>query len=172
MIYKKLPFFFIILFLSKTASAEWYAGGLYTYTFIDPGGDEFNPTALILKSGYNLGKYLALEVRVGTGIEKGTRDSATFRRAVEIDSIYGAYLKLQGGSKNFNPYIVVGHTESDLSLSIDSTTGDSDNGGFSYGLGIEGPLSNELFFNLELMRYYDENNITVDGVGIGITAWF
>ena len=166
---------FLIFLISNNALSDWQVGGLFAYTIVDlnlPSDEEFSPTALLLQGGVDLHKYLALDVRVGTGITDGKRVNLGVERTVGINTVYGGYLKFQTGNVNMNPYILLGYTQAELELSNGSTTTDVDDSGVSYGLGIEGALSDSESINLEYVQYYDEDNITIGGIGIGITSRF
>jgi hypothetical protein len=162
---------FTIIFISKNVYANWYVGGQYTFTMIDlnlTSDVTFTPSAIMLKGGYDLQEFLALEFRVGTGITKGKREILGAQRTLKVNSAYGGYLKLQTGNKKINPYLMVGFTKAELKTSNTVTTAKDDDDGASYGFGIEGPLSDSTYFNLEFMRYFDEDSVTIDAISFGL----
>ena len=189
-------FIFLALLLSNNVFAAWYVGGVYSYGMVDVpgslfaappplppesvpaedeflnslGNEEFNPSALIAKAGYELLPFVAVEVRLGTGITSGNRDSFDIDREIEVGALYGAYLKLQTGHKEFNPYIMIGYTSMELDINGPVASGDGDDEDVSYGIGVEAALSEKLYFNLEIMQYYDVDDITARAVGIGLVA--
>jgi opacity protein-like surface antigen len=189
-------FIFLALLLSKNVIAEWYVGGVYSYAMVDvPGGlfaappplppepvpaedeflnelgsEEFTPSALIVKAGYELLPFVAVEFRLGTGITSGTRESFDIKREVDVGALYGGYLKLQTGHKEFNPYIMVGYTSLELDITGPVVSGNGDDDDISYGIGVEAALSDRLYFNLEYMQYFDKDDITGRAIGIGLVA--
>ncbi len=186
----------LALLLSKNSYAEWYIGGAYSYAMVDvPGSffaappplppelvpaeddflntlssEAFTPSALVLKAGYELLPFIAVEFRLGAGITSGTRDSFDIKREIEVGALYGGYLKLQTGHKEFNPYIMVGYTSLQLDINGPVASTDGDDEDISYGIGIEAALSDRLYFNLEYMQYYDIDDITARAIGIGLVA--
>jgi len=189
-------FILLALLLSNNVFAEWYVGGVFSYAMVDVpgsafaappplppepvpaedeflnelGSEEFTPSLVVAKAGYEILPFLAAEVRFGTGLTSGTRDSFEIKREVDIGALYGGYLKLQTGHKEFNPYVVVGYTSLELDIDGPVVSGDGDDEDLSYGIGVEAGLSEKLYLNLEFMQYYDVDDITVRAVGIGLIA--
>jgi len=189
-------FIFLALLLSKNVFADWYVGGVYSYAMVDVpgsffaapaplppepvsaedeflntlGSEEFNPSAVVLKAGYELLPFVAVELRLGTGITSGKRESFDIKREIEAGALYGGYLKLQTGHKEFNPYIMVGYTSLELDVNGPVVSGDGDDEDISYGIGVETALSEKLYLNLEYMQYYDKDDITARAIGIGLIA--
>lgn len=162
--------FFILLLISSTSSAYAgiYAGASYTYMIADGiGSEEYAPTALMIKGGYELHKYLAVELRGGTGITDGKRTSSGVDRTLEIKSFYGGYLKLQSGGKSVNPYLMVGYTKGDVDFSVGATQFDDNDSSVSYGIGVDGEMSENTYLNFEYMNYYDKDDLVIHGIGLG-----
>lgn len=167
---------FTILLFSNNAFANFYLGGHYTYTIVSPevlSDDDFTPSVLHLKGGYDVVKYVGVELRAGVGITDGSRVVSNVEQTISIDSMYGGYLKLQGGGRNANPYLMFGYTKVDMKGEGGGiTVTPIDDESVSYGIGIDGTLSETTFFTLEYMNYYDEDAANVSGIGLGITARF
>jgi len=164
-----------LMLMSNSAFAGLYAGAVYTFTSVDPDvatADRFSPTILVAKGGYEFFDYFGLELRAGTGVTDGTRVSGGIDESLSFDSMYGGYLKLQTGGREFNPYFMAGYTNVELMLEAGGSTGKVDDGAASYGLGVDGVISDTIYFTLELMRYYNVERVTVDGAGVGVTARF
>lgn len=196
-----LPFTFLMAFLSHDVMAEWYVGGTYTVgilevpgsTFKEPapvpqppgytepvhnvfldtlGTEDFTPSLVIIKGGYDLLEYLAVEARIGVGLTKGERSSFDVSREVDIKSLYGAFAKLQSGWSDVNLYLLLGYTTSSVDISSTNVSRSEDFDGASYGIGADFSLSGDSYFNLEYMQYYDADNITAVGLGAGLTVRF
>ena len=151
---KNLQRYSLVLFLlaGKTAAAGWYAGGDYTFGIVEGfNNEEFSPSALMVKGGYSLNRFLAAEVRVLTGLSDSIRNSSNVERKVEIGNAYGAYVKLSAGGTTFNPYLVGGYLQGDMDFSIKGVTTNIDDSSASYGIGVDAALSETTFFNLEYM---------------------
>ena len=174
---KKLCFFlFTLLLASNNVLAEWYAGGLYTYTIVEPKvitNDEFTPSVFMIKGGYDVYKYIGLELRAGIGFLDGERKPSGDKQTVSIDSMYGGYLKFQGGGRTANPYIMLGYTKVDLEAKQGGTTvKPKDDESVSFGFGVDAVLSEITYLTFEYMRYYDEDAGKISGIGLGLTARF
>jgi len=113
-------------------------------------------------------------MRLGTGLSDSERDNPNIQSTIGVNTTYGAYLKLQMSYETITPYAIVGYTESELDLestllNIAAEEGDSD---ISYGIGLEGPLSEKLSLTFEYMRYYNKDDITIDAFSVGAIARF
>ena len=169
-------FLFTLLLASNSVLAGWYAGGIYTFTIVDPKvitDDEFNPQVFMFKGGYDIYKYVGLELRAGVGLTDGKRNPSGEEQTVSINSMYGGYLKLQGGFSKANPYIILGYTKVDMEAEQGGITAKPvDEESVSFGFGLDADLSENTYVTLEYMRYYDEDAATISGIGLGLTGHF
>lgn len=146
-------------------------GGLYAgvnYTFMEADFDglaEADAGTLSGKVGVMATDFLGLEARAGFGVD----DDRVRGIDVEIDNFFGGYATLNMVNESpVTPYAVVGFTR------IEASAGsvEDDDSDFSYGAGLNVRLAQNLSGNLEYMRYYDDNDVTVDGIGLGVQVNF
>lgn len=119
---------------------------------------------------------LSAEVRIGTGVKDHSEYDSTLatKFTVEADQLIGAYLR--GGvfvSPSVYPYVIVGYSQLDYTVSIDGLGSMSDDeSGTSLGLGIEFFVGKNLGLTLEAMRLLDEEDIELDAITLGLSARF
>lgn len=70
------------------------------------------------------------------------------------------------------PYGIIGFTRYELELDGPAGSAKDDDSDLSYGVGVNIALSEEMSGNLEYMRYADKDDVTVDGIGLGLTVHF
>jgi outer membrane immunogenic protein len=175
----------LIAVLLVGSSATAYAAGPYVglnYSQYelksDATNNTLNPTGATVRGGYEFNDIFALEARIGTGIEADTRSSGLGTAEFELDRIYGGYVKLSVPVfEMFRPYAIGGYSEArgrtslrsgGILLSRDTDTEE----GESYGLGVDASLGRAIGFNVEYMRYLDQNNYELNAVSAGIRSSF
>lgn len=57
-------------------------------------------------------------------------------------------------------------------MELEAGSRSDDESDFSYGAGVNVQLARNLSGNLEYMRYYDDRDVTIDGIGLGILVNF
>ena len=150
-----------------------YFGIQYALTEVDPkdsGLDEFEPTALGLKVGHFTTNNVAIEGRLGIGLQDDDQSVGPFDIEFEIDRLIGLYAVFQtSGSGTTDFYGIVGFSEVEGSISIDGFSGSEseDESGLSYGFGV-----NIGGFNAEYMVYLDEDDVEVTAIGLGYVGYF
>ena len=172
MIKKSLRSLVLILpLLPSSVFSGWSVGGVYTFTFFEPEDStlgEFNPTALLIRGSYDLFRYVGFELRAGTGILDGERAVAGIEYSADIKTMYGGYMKLQLGGKDFNPYFLAGYTSMEIDVSGGTYSESFEDDSGSLGVGVEGSLSDNVYFNLEYVQYFTD----VNGIGLGLVTRF
>lgn len=91
--------------------------------------------------------------------------------------MYGGYLRLGiPVTEIVYPYVVVGFTSiridadfSDGSVNASSSGSDQD---FSYGLGIDADMSENISMNIEYTNYFDKNDIQFTAFSLGVVRSF
>ena len=85
----------LMFFYSSSSNAasegDVYGGLQYALFNIDDGSDEVEPTALVARIGRFLNENVAIEGRIGFGLEDDTLDAGPFDIDVDVDSLLGIY---------------------------------------------------------------------------------
>ena len=157
---------------SAHAEGQFYAGGgvAVLESSADGGQDDLTFKEVYGRLGMMFGDYFSGEARVGFGF---SGDSVGGNVDVDIDNFYGAYVRAGAPvAESFYPYVVLGYTRLETSISgygVDVSDSDSD---ISYGLGFDLSSSDSLTFNVEYMKFYDEDGVEVDGLSFGLATSF
>lgn len=149
----------------------FYAGAGYTLATFD--SNDFNSNAdlgvLFLRGGYQINKYLAVEARLGEGIQ----DDKIQGVKLEAEEMYGAYAKVGLPTDiGLYPYALLGMTHAKVKASVpgfSDTTSDSD---ISYGIGADYWFDKQLSAGLEYANFYDKNGDTISGLTLGVNYKF
>ncbi|WP_347331734.1 porin family protein [Marinimicrobium locisalis] len=160
---------------SGVANAEgnYFGGNISSLDYTEDWVDASLTTAYG-RLGTHFNENFSGELRVGFGIGEDSADFGGGELDVELDSLYGAYVR--GGipvSENFFPYVVVGYTRVEATLSVsgfgDFSESDTD---ASYGIGADLNVSQNITLNAEYMNYYDSDGAEISGFAIGIASSF
>lgn len=149
----------------------FYAGG--TYSFMSVEDDDFGVDAdvgvLFLRGGYQLNQYVALEARIGMGVE----DDKIGGINLEVEEMIGAYAKVGLPTQTgFYPYVLLGVTDSELELSgFGQSASDSDTD-LSYGVGVDYWFSSQMSASAEYTNFYDDGGTSLTGLSLGVTYKF
>ncbi|MGM0569832.1 outer membrane beta-barrel protein [Marinobacter sp.] len=144
-------------------------GGLYTgvnYTFMNIDAQEdADVGTLSAKVGVQATDYFGAEARAGFGVNDDTVNGTK----VKLDNFFGGYATINMANESpVTPYAVLGFTRVELEAGSRS----DDESDFSYGAGVNIQLAQNLSGNVEYMRYYDDSDVTIDGIGLGIQVNF
>ncbi|WP_166254570.1 porin family protein [Marinobacter salicampi] len=154
----------------KSGGGSLYAGA--NYTFVDVDGDDLDADLGTLsgKVGAHVNPYFGVEARAGFGVVDEDINSTT---ELSVNSFFGAYGTLSVVNESpVTPYGILGFTR--YELEVDNVLGSSteDESDLSYGIGVNFAVNDALSANLEYMRYFDKDDVTIDGLGLGLTVSF
>jgi outer membrane immunogenic protein len=149
----------------------FYLGGGYSFTTLD--SNDVNSDAdlgvLFLRGGYQLNQYIALEARLGEGVQ----DDKIAGVKIENEEFYGGYVKVGLPTTTpFYPYALLGMTHTKLKLSgggFSDTTSDSD---VSYGVGVDYRFDKQLSAGIEYANFYDKDGDSITGLTLGVNYKF
>lgn len=155
----------------KTGGGSLYAGGNYTFVNADGNGvGDADLGTLSAKVGGHITPFFGLEARAGFGVDD---DDVGGGVDVEANSFFGGYGTLNVVNESpFTPYGIIGFTRYELEVDGPLGSRDEDESGLSYGIGVNMAINDELSGNLEYMRYIDEDDLEIDGIGLGLTFNF
>ena len=144
---------------------ESYGGLQYAIVEVDFDGiGDVEPTALVGKLGHFFNDNIAIEGRLGIGLQ----DDDIFGVDVEIDSLFGVYGVFHASSSSETTfYGVLGYTDAEAEFSGPGGSAEGDESSFSFGFGV-----NISGLNIEYMSYIDEDDTDATAISIGYVTRF
>jgi len=153
------------------AASEGNSYGGFQYalvTYEEDGFDDIEPTALVGRYGQFVSDNVAIEGRLGIGLQDDSIDVLGVDVDLEIDHLLGVYGVFHATSNSdTSVYGVLGFTQGELSVDVLGETFTDDDSGLSYGFGV-----NIQSFNIEYMMYLDEDDYEVSAISLGYIANF
>jgi len=156
---------------AAAADANLYWGLMAGESKIKIVGEEFNPTSLTGRLGFELNKFLSVEARGMFGQYDGSSLSDTL---LEITYLGNASVKLNipfGDVRRINVYGLAGYSTWKLTAKQGTLKAHDTYDGASYGVGIDLIADGINGLNIEYIRYGDinENGLeyTLDTASIG-----
>lgn len=160
---------------------EYYFGLQYGAGNYDEDGisETYEPTLLVGRLGRFLTPVLAVEGRLGVGLDDDTHNLPGFGNrdvTLEIDNALGlfgaAHLNLTASSSVYG-LLGISRVEATTSLpsfpGLESTT---HNSSVSYGLGADIGIGSRWALNIEYMRYLDKEDFNFDVGSVGASFSF
>lgn len=153
----------------KSGGGSLYAGLNYTFLNLDDGSADADVGALSGKVGGLVSPYFGLEARAGFGVD----DDRVGGMDYSVDNFFGGYATLNLANETpATPYLIFGFTRVELEAEGPFGSVKDDDSDFSYGVGVNIEMTPQVSGNLEYMRYYDQDSVTIDGLGVGVTFNF
>ena len=148
---------------------DTYLGGGFSMVNYDAdGAEEAEPTAILGRLGYFFADNFAIESRLGFGMSDDDIQLLGTRVDVDVDQLAGVYgvahLPL---AETFSLYGLAGFTYGELSASVDGFSLDDDDTDFSYGVGGQFDVSDNVAAFVEWAQYFDESDYEITGVTVG-----
>lgn len=133
---------------------------------LDAGFFDADVMTLDGKIGTYFNENFSGEFRLGLGVQ----DDTVFGEDVELENYYGAYIRAGiPVSDGFYPYAIAGYSNMKVGVSGGGSDSESD---FSYGVGADMAITNDVDFTVEYMRYLDKDGVEIDGIGLGFKFKF
>ncbi|TNE77545.1 MAG: porin family protein [Gammaproteobacteria bacterium] len=153
----------------KSGMGGVYAGLNYTFMMLDDNDLDADVGTLSGKVGVDATPFLSLEGRAGFGVDDDTISGVD----LSVDNFFGGYANIKLPNESpVTPYAVIGFTRIEAEAKFLGNKVTDDDSDLSYGVGLNMKFQQNLSGNLEYMRYYDDDNLTVDGLGLGIQVNF
>ena len=151
-----------------------YIGVQYAVvTYDEEDFGDFEPTALIGKIGHFLNDNVAIEGRIGFGLDED-EDEVDFGFLgsvdveIEVENLFGIYAAIHSSSTSDTSfYGILGFSQGELEASALGIDVSEDESGFSYGVGL-----NIHKFNIEYMSNLDEDDFEVTAISLGFVTGF
>lgn len=157
------------------AENGYFGGNIAFVEYSEEGiGDDASLNAIFGRIGKKFNENFSGEIRVGIGIGDDTVDLFGGDVDVELDSLFGVYVR--GGiqvAESFYPYAVLGYTRGELTASVSGFGSASESeSDISFGVGADVGISEKVILNVEYMNYLDKDGAEIDGFSIGIATNF
>lgn len=152
-----------VLYASNAGSN--YGGLQYSLVNVDLNGiGDVDPTALVGKLGHFINDNVAIEGRLGTGLQ----DDDIFGVDLDIERLIGIYGVFHASSNSETTfYGVLGYTDAEADFSGPGGSAEGDESSFSFGFG-----ANIGGLNIEYMSYIDEDDSDSTAISIGYVTRF
>lgn len=161
--------------MSTPVHAQSNYGGINA-AFLDYTEDgvsgEASLKAVYGRLGTEFNEHFGGEIRLGVGISDDTVRLGPARVDVELEHIYGAYLRGGFQVASFHPYAILGYTRGKMAASAAGFSDSETESDASFGIGVDFALQHNLMINAEYMNYLDKSGAEIDGIAIGLTARF
>jgi len=127
--------------------------------------DDLSLGAAILTTGVYLNDYISLESRLGKSNEK-TQAIDGAQVTAEIKALAGGYIKFNARNaiSNLSPYFIAGGTYIDGVADSDTDV--------SYGVGLDYVFEKLVVIDFEWMQYYNQDDLDIWGVSLGVAFRF
>ena len=155
------------------AADKFYFGIAMLNTTYKNSTDDHRSTGLVGRLGYDFNKYLAVETHFGGSIGPESNVSTKSGRA-QITDLYSAFVCLDKWFGNKRIYALGGITYGtrELQGSNSSVVVRNNDSNKSFGLGIEAYENNDISFQFEWVRYFDNRYYRVDAWNLGLVTRF
>ena len=136
-------------------------------------GNDHRSTGLVARVGYDLNRYFAVETHFGGSIGQESNVNTGLGRA-QITDLYSVFLRLNSHFGNKRVYALGGITYGARELtgpnaSVATKNHDSNK---SFGFGVEAYENDDISFQLEWVRYFDNRYYRVDAWTLGLVTRF
>ena len=163
--------------LGAPAFAESQSYGGVSLAFVDYSEqgveDEAFITVLNGRFGAQFNENLSGEMRVGIGIGEDRVEVRGSDVDVEIDNIYGAYLRAGALAGDvLYPYAIVGYSRGKVTATAGRFSASESESDVSFGIGVDFLANEQVFLSGEYMNYLDKDGVEVSGFSIGLTGKF
>nr|WP_297402255.1 porin family protein [uncultured Marinobacter sp.] len=153
----------------KSAVGGLYTGLNYSFVSLESGNDDADVGTLSAKVGVMATPFLGIEARGGFGVDDDRIGGVDYA----LDNFFGGYATFNLANESpLTPYAVLGFTRVEVEAESVFGTVTEDDSDVSYGLGLNMAFAPNLSGNLEYMRYYEEGDVSVDGLGLGVQLNF
>lgn len=153
----------------KTGMGGAYAGLNYTFLNLETGNADADVDTLSAKIGVMATPYLGFEARGGFGVNDERIRGVDY----SLDNFFGGYATFNLANESpITPYVIAGFTRVEIEANSFLGSATEDETDVSFGIGMTMEFAPNLSGNLEYMRYYEDSDAEIDGLGIGIQVNF
>lgn len=155
------------------SAGSGYVGALASHYVFDVDGarEDLNPTGLTIRGGYFLTDFVAVEGRLGTGVNDDSIGNTGVD--VELDQLMGVYAVGYLPVNNvFSFYGLLGFSYAEATISSRFASVSDDDDGFSYGAGVQFNFTPQISGQLEYVSYLSKSDYDLNAGSVGIAYHF
>lgn len=151
------------------------------YTKIKASGESFSPTLLQLKGEAAITDGLLDGIGLQGLIAAPMSDAEENAMTMDIKQQSGVYITLTNPDtqpEDLKVSVLLGYASTELETNLASlgTTGKNKDtfSDFSYGVSLQDRImrNKNFYWTLDYLRYYNDDHLTIDGFGLGVTYAF
>ena len=165
----------VIVLLPQLAIAkgEAYFGVAMLNDTYKADGNNHRSTGLLGRLGYDLSRHIAVETHFGGNVGQESNISTNYGRAQFVD-LYSVFLCLNSHFGNKRVYALGGITYGTRELKgrNSSAAVRNNDSNKSFGLGVEAYENDDISFQFEWVRYFDNRYYRVDAWNLGLVTRF
>ena len=124
-----------------------------------------------VRAGTHFSPYLGLEVHLLLGTSGSSVTNSGVKWDVDTDMVYGFLARVQYPVSAINLYALGGYSFGEFSATANNDAFKDQSGqesGFSYGLGGDVEVYDNVYLNLDYMVYFSDDNFTYAGASAGV----
>ena len=165
--YKRILCAFLLTLPSICSATSLYTDVGISRTEVKVASEKFHPLMWRLKLGYDITDTISVEGHFGTN----AKDDSAENLKLEIDQFYALYARYttKGNYNGIRMYFLLGQSKTKLKL----TNGDLKDDEFedlTWGVGIQEASDKirSLVYTLEYVNFYDDSDLTMSGISLGL----
>ena len=186
---KVIPLALLVLhapaFAEEVYTQDGYFGFHYSMLNQETDADDIEPAGLQTRFGVQVNPYVALEGRLGYGVDDDTLKAGAATVTLDPEWLVGAYVKLGLDRRQpVAPYVLLGHSTAQAEVTTDVTTStllgsasfreteDVTASDPSYGAGVDINLSETAALYAEWVQLDDDDDFDLTTINLGFISRF
>ncbi|HCS65877.1 MAG TPA: hypothetical protein DIW64_18435 [Cellvibrio sp.] len=159
----------------------FHVSGQAVYTKVKAAGENFSPSLFQFKGGMEFTDGILDGIGLQGLVAVPMSDAEENGLTLEIKQQSAAYITLtnpETGPDDLKVSILLGYASTEIETQLPSL-GDSGSNkdtfsDFSYGVSLQDPIieGKPFYWTLDYIRYYKDDNLSVDGLSLGVTYAF
>ncbi|MDA3869240.1 MAG: porin family protein [Gammaproteobacteria bacterium] len=174
----------LLLFTLPTIAqpyGNYYAGAQYAQSDYNEEGisANFEPAMVVGRFGKSFNPHVAVEARLGLGLDEESQfipelGPAGIDRTLALNSLIGIYLTGHLNlTESSSVYAITGTSRAEASaMAFPAASSTVAEGDFSYGVGANIGILNNIALNIEYMQYLDANHFDLSAIAVGVLVRF
>lgn len=159
----------------------FHASGQAVYTQVKASGETFSPSLFQLKADFEFTDGLMDGIGIQGMFAAPISDDKANEMTLEIAQQSGIYITLtnpQTQPEDLKVSVLLGYASTEIETNLPNLGANASHkdtfSDFSYGFSLQDRVieGKPLYWTLDYLRYYNDDNLRVDGLGLGVTYAF